>query len=220
MSARIIKIRPDNLQSSHIREAVQCLQSGGVIAYPTETVYGLGCDIACASAVHRIQGIKERDTDKPFLILVETIEDAVQLVEGDIAQSVLQLMNQFWPGPMTLIFSASSRVPFWIRGPGSTVGIRISPFPVCQSLLHDFQKPLVSTSANPRGVKPAKSIEEVVAYFGDSVDLILDGGVMESSTPSTVVDVTGTVPVIKRKGVIPVDSFRRIIGYLQESESV
>jgi L-threonylcarbamoyladenylate synthase len=216
----IVKINPDHPHSSGIRKAVRCLQRGGVIIYPTETVYGLGGNGECASVVQKIQNLKGRQIGSPFLILVGTKEEAVRLVEGPVSQPAKLLMNRFWPGPLTLIFPASACVPEWIQGPDSTVGVRISSSSFCQSLLRLFRGLLISTSANPAGSRPAETTTEALEYFGESIDLVVDGGGMESITPSTIVDVTESIPVLVRAGAVSADAIRRIAGTIQELDGV
>ena len=146
--------------------------------------------------------------------------EAEILVHGPVEGAARQLMDHFWPGPLTLILPASSQVPGWILGSRNSIGIRVSPSAVCMSLLASLGRPLISTSANPAGSKPARSSAEAVGFFGDSVDLILDAGEIKTGTPSTVVDVTGSTPALLRRGGISLDAIRDVIGTIREAQGV
>lgn len=189
------------VQPEMIDEAVHVLKKGGVIAYPTETVYGLGCDAFCETAVQRVFGLKGKKTGEPMLVLIGRIEELASLVVS-VPPVGRFLMERFWPGPLTLVFHASERVPRALTGGKDTIGCRISPDPVCAALLERFQRPLVSTSANPAGRPPAQSASGVSAFFPDRLDFILDGGKRSLGTPSTVVSVVESAPRLLREGAL------------------
>jgi len=184
-----------------IDEAVHMLKKGGVIAYPTETVYGLGCDAFCEAAVQRVFELKGKMTNEPMLVLIGRAEGLASLVSS-VPPAGRFLMDRFWPGPLTLVFQASQRVPRTLTGGKDTIGCRVSPDPVCAALLERFQRPLVSTSANPAGRPPARSASEVSAFFPDRVHFILDGGKRSLGLPSTVVSVAESAPRLLREGVL------------------
>jgi L-threonylcarbamoyladenylate synthase len=185
----------------------ELLLRGGVIGYPTETVYGLGCDALNAEAANRIGTLKGREKNRPFLVLVSG-PDAVRPLVREIPGYAQDLMNRFWPGPLTLVFSAAGDVPESLtRGTGK-VGIRVSPDSFCRDLMIRFPHPLVSTSANPSRMPPAQSARQVWHYFGRRLDLIVDGGERGAGIPSTVLDVSGPSSVLIREGAIPVSALK------------
>ena len=191
------------------------IRSGGVVVYPTETVYGLGADPFSPIAFERIFSLKGRETEKGLILLIRGREDLDALV-ADIPRAVEVLMDAFWPGPLTLVFPASPNLPNHLLGTTSTIALRVSDAPVAGSLLHHVGGPVTSTSANVSGQPPAQSAREAADVFGDRVDLILDGGTARDLRPSTLVDVSGGSPKILRPGRIPDTEIDRILN----SESV
>lgn len=215
MGARVVKVDPAAISEAVIDEVVKLLEHGGIIGYPTETVYGLGGDTTNDTVVERIYRMKGRDPRKPLLLLVSRKDDVLPVVRT-VTQKADILMEHFWPGPLTLVFNASSVLPRSLRGERDQVGVRISSDSICQALLATFQKPLVSTSANPAGEEPAQSASRVRSYFGDKVNLILDGGERSSKLPSTVLDVSMDPPRLLRRGAVRIDEIKRIIGVVNE----
>lgn len=181
--------------------AVRLLKRGGVVAFPTETYYGLAVDPFCESAVSRLYELKIRPADKPLLLLIEKLEQLALIVER-IPQQFLPLMEKYWPGPLTLIFPAKSSVSKIITGNTGTIGVRISPHPVARSLLVRMQGPLTATSANISGGEPAQTAAEVEKIFGSSVDLILDGGQSAAGLCSTIVGLQDDRLTLLRKGQV------------------
>ena len=204
----IKRIPPDE---SALDKVIGVLEAGGVIAYPTETVYGLGCDAHREGAVKRIVDLKGRDTGKPMLVLVSSIEDAYGMVES-VGAPADALMHTFWPGPLTLVFKAKGDFPAALTDRRGCIGIRLSSDPVCRVLLERFRKPLVSTSANPPGGEPAQDVSRVTAYFNGRVDLIVDDGQRTGTAPSTVLDVSDPVPVLIRPGPVGLEALRNVAG--------
>jgi L-threonylcarbamoyladenylate synthase len=204
---------------AEVREAVAILGSGGIIAYPTETVYGLGADPENLSAVDRVKTLKGGSMDR-LVLLVADSEERMRPWVVNVREPAVLLMRRFWPGPLTLVFEASDRLPGAVRNARGTVAFRVSPDPVCAALARAFGKPIVSTSANPAGREPARSAEEVRGYFPDGLDAVLDGGPRPGSAPSTLVDVRGDVPRLLRRGPVSAGAIRSEIGSLDESETV
>ncbi|MBN2201159.1 threonylcarbamoyl-AMP synthase [bacterium] len=208
---------PDRI--SAFQDAARILKKGGLLAYPTETVYGIGADPENAPALGRIRSLKGGSPDRMVLLVAGSEADMRPWV-GDLPEPALRLMRRFWPGPLTLVFRASDRLPAAVCNERGTVAFRISPDPVCAGLVRAFGKPVVSTSANPAGREPARSAEEVLEYFKQGLDAVLDGGVRPGSAPSTLVDVTSLVPVLLRRGPVPADTIRSEIGRLDERETL
>lgn len=210
-----IPIDPQTPEQEPIRKAVGICLQGGVIAYPTETVYGIGGDPLRLDVIERIDQLKGRDPEKTFLLLVSSRIQWNAYVER-IPAFAIPLIKKFWPGPLTLIFPASRMLPFRLTGEKGTIGLRESSDPICQALVAAFGKPLISTSANPSGKPPARSAQEVMAYFPQGLDLILDGGERRTFQPSTVLDVTHERPVLIRTGPIDKMALEQVIGPIDE----
>jgi L-threonylcarbamoyladenylate synthase len=192
------------------REAVlsRCkivIDGGGVIAYPTDTFYGLGADPRNPRAVREVFAIKGRMVDQPILLLLNDRIDVSAWV-SEVTPSALELMARFWPGPLTLVFRAARHVlPELTAGTG-TIGLRVPGNDVTRALLGSVGRSLTGTSANRSGRPSPRTAAEVQQELGDSIDLILDGGPAVESRASTVVDVTQEPPRLIRQGAVDVFS--------------
>lgn len=180
------------------------LRSGGIVAYPTETVYGFG-SLVRAEPLQRLFELKERDVLKPVLLLINEDAPAEGLAWPGYAR---RLVRRFWPGPLTLILpDPGGLYPPGVRGGAGGVAVRMSPHPLVEHLLARLREPLTSTSANLAGEDPARSGEEaldVARRLGGGDDVwILDGGALAVSPPSTVIDCTGPEPLVRRRGAVP-----------------
>ncbi len=209
------KLTENNIPEDILKHIVNRLKNGAVIGYPTETVYGLGCDGLNPFAVEKIYQLKGRDYSLPLIILVND-KSSVYDLTTDIPEVAKLLMDEFWPGPLTMIFNVSSIVPDVLTAGKGTIGLRISSDPVCKILLEKFKKPLVSTSANPTGFKPAHSIEELENYFKSGIDLVIDSGLRNKTIVSTVIDLSGDNPEIKREGAVASSQIYKIIEEFNE----
>lgn len=157
-----------------LEQATEALKQGQIIAYPTEAVYGLGCDPDNESAVRGLLSLKGRPASKGLILIASSFEQ----LSGYVAKVEPELLNKAqatWPGPVTWLFPKHPDVPQWLAGDHETIAVRISAHPVCQSLCQAFDGPLVSTSANPSGAHPAVSAGEVEMYFGSFLGGIIDG---------------------------------------------
>jgi len=176
-----------------IERAVQSLRRGNIIAYPTEAVYGLGCDPFNATAVAKILQLKERSIDKGFILVAsswEQIEPLVQPIEPPALYRVLDT----WPGPTTWIFPAKSDVPQWIRGNHTTVAVRVSATSIVKALCEAFGDPIVSTSANLKNQPPVRDYRTAEITFGNKVATILEGKVGKETNPTEIrIAITGEV---------------------------
>ena len=198
---KVIKIDPNNPAEDLIGQAARVLQKGGVIGYPTETVYGIGCDIHNAKAVNRIYDLKQRDHSKAMILIAADILQIRELVEY-IPEAAEILAENFWPGPLTMVFEAASHIQELPIRKTNTIAIRIPDCKICLSLLKTCGFPIVSTSANKSGQPDSTDADKVIAAFGSDLDLIIDGGPTPSSAPSTIVDVTQEPVRILRQGAI------------------
>lgn len=189
-------------QGGALTAAVKTYRGGGVIAYPTETLYGLGVDPFNADAVKKLFTLKGRNEDKPVSVI---IKDTAMLkkVAVEITPAAWILLRRFWPGPLTIIFKATAYVPHGLTAGTGTIGVRISDNPLTQALLEKIGSPITATSANPSGGPPPKSVKEVLGYFDGNIDIVIDGGTLPQGAPSTVVDATSNEIKIVREGAIP-----------------
>jgi L-threonylcarbamoyladenylate synthase len=192
------------------------LGAGGLLAYPTETVYGLGSR-ARATDVRALAQLKGRRSDKPFLLLVSNraMAEAHGLAFSEAANA---LARAFWPGPLTLVLPGGSGLPDQLRGPEGGIAVRWTSHPGMARLVAALGAPLTSTSANRPGMPPAPGAEAILRDFAPAVAagvlLVLDGGVLGNSPSSTVVDCTQPVARLVREGAIPRDELRRAVGRL------
>ena len=201
MNTRIIKVNPFDPAGRLIQEAVHVLGNGGVIGYPTETVYGLGTDAYNEEALERLFKIKGRETNKPVSILIGNVE-MLKEVTSRVPPLAMGLIRGHWPGALTIIFEASKTCPPILTGDSGKIGVRISPHTIAQKLLEAFKRPITSTSANLSGAPSLSDPDEVYRVFRGRIDLIMDGGKTKGKGESTVIDVTVSPPRVLREGVI------------------
>ena len=185
-----------------LNQAAQILRDGGLIAFPTETYYGLAVDPFNELALKRLFTIKNRPTVKPVLVLLPTRND-IHYVAETIPEIAKPLMDKFWPGPLTMICIALKGVSKMLTGDTGTIGVRLSPHPVAQALLQSFGMPLTATSAKRSGDRAAVTVEEVEEIFGDDVDMILSGGRTPGQKPSPLIGFIGDSITCVREGCIP-----------------
>jgi L-threonylcarbamoyladenylate synthase len=202
----MVRVLPTNLEG--LVAAAEIIASGGIVGYPTDTVYGLGCDPFNPNAVKGIIRAKGyRSGDKPLPVLVDTIQTACRLV--DFSDKALRLTAVFWPGPLTVILRAKPAVPS-ILAPRRTVGVRSPNHSICLRLLEMCSGMLVGTSANKTGNPPATTAREVAQELGNQIDLILDGGKAMLGVASTVVDLTKGLLIV-REGPISRDEMLKCV---------
>ncbi|HSV33079.1 MAG TPA: L-threonylcarbamoyladenylate synthase [Pyrinomonadaceae bacterium] len=184
-----------------LAQIAEVVFGGGVIAFRTDTFYGLGADPFNREAVKRIKKLKEREGTKPILVIISD-QDQIERFIVERSESFESLAQRFWPGPLTLIGKAAAGLPGEITAGTGTVGLRLPDDQDVRALLRACGGALTATSANPSNENPAKSAQHVENYFGSTIDLIVDGGDARVDRPSTVVDVTGVEPKLVREGVI------------------
>ena len=182
-----------------IKTAAFLLREGGVVIYPTETVYGLGCLPSDPDAAQRICEIKQR-ADRPLPLICSDIEAARKVVE--MTPAAERLAAKFWPGPLTIVLPTKVKYSMWLNHGARTLGLRVTEHPVARKLAQLSGGVIVSTSANVSGDEPAKSAYEAKEIFGNKVDIILDGGPSPRSESSTVVDLSSEEIWLLRKGPI------------------
>jgi len=197
-----------------IEKGVKILQKGGVIAFPTDTVYGLGADALNATAVERIYEIKNRPKHRQLPLLIAAAERLTTLADP-IPEIAWFLARRFWPGGLTLVLPKTDSVPAYLD-PGTTIAVRIPDHPVCLALIQSLGNPVIGTSANISGQPAALTAEEVGQQLGGKIDFIINGGKCPGGKESTVVDVTHEAPIILRQGIIPSDEIDK--AYKEYSE--
>jgi tRNA threonylcarbamoyl adenosine modification protein (Sua5/YciO/YrdC/YwlC family) len=192
-----IQIHPENPQSRFLRAATDVLNDGGLIIYPTDSVYGLGCDLFNKSAVEKIYRIKGNDKRKLLSFICPDLKGISEY--AFVSNAAYKIMRRLLPGPYTFILGATRQVPRILLERRKTVGIRVPDNIVCQALLAEFGKPIISTSASLQDQNFLNDPDEIAAAFAHLVDLYLDTGA-GGLEPSTVVDLTEDEPVIVRQG--------------------
>lgn len=199
------------VSAQDIEEAVAVLRAGGLVAFPTETVYGLGADAANPAAVRKIYAAKGRPADHPLIVHVA---DAVQLANWarDIPPAAARLARKFWPGPLTIILRRAPRVSDLVTGGQDTVALRVPSHPVAQALLRAFGGGVAAPSANRFGRVSATTAGHVRHEFGAVVDCVLDGGAADVGIESTIVDLSGAQPALLRPGWITAAQLEQALG--------
>lgn len=180
--------------------AVKCLKSGGIIAIPTDTVYGLAADPFNADAVQRLYTMKGRPDGKPIPLVLSATAD-IHRVAQNLSGFFFHLTDRYWPGGLTIVVEAKALLPVLTAG-GNTVGVRIPDNPLLLQILEAFGGPAAITSANLSGEPPATSVEEIGEALASRIDVIVDGGETPGPIPSTVYDISVSPPLIRRHGVI------------------
>jgi len=195
----LLSLHPRNPQERLVKKAVECLTSGGVIIYPTDTIYGIGCDIRNPEAFERICRIKGVEPAKARFAFI--CKDLSHLSEyaRNISTPMFRMLKSHLPGPFTFILPASRQVPKMLQNKKTTVGLRVPDHPICRALLEELGHPIISTSLPGEDVEEYTDPEIIHERLGGQVDLVIDGG-PGGITPSTVVDATTDEPVVIRQG--------------------
>jgi len=190
--------------------AAEVIQAGGVIVYPTETLYGIGANAWDGAAIAKVRAIKQREGRKPILVIVKD-EQQLAMLTNEISDEARKLIARFWPGPLTLVFKATREVPDLLSHGSGTIGVRIPSSPFCLRLLALCGCPLTSTSANISGGPSLHTVKEIRRAIPRGVDLFLDAGDLHPALPSTVLDVTVSPPLILRAGAVSSASLQQVI---------
>jgi L-threonylcarbamoyladenylate synthase len=207
----IVKIEPDSVPNDVIETVAAVLSRDGVMAYPTETFYGLGALCFSVKAVRRIYRMKARDAGKPLSLIVSDI-DMVETLAACPPTIFYRLAGELWPGPLTLVLKASPSFPARLAGPGHTIGVRIPSVPWLRRLVHEVGIPITATSANISGGGEISDSAEILRIFNNEVDIIVDGGPTTGRRVSTIVDITGPTPRILREGAVPASKLEQFLS--------
>lgn len=204
MTPEVLKVDPAHPEAAALQRGAAALAGGRLVAYPTETFYGLGAAALDTAAVRRIFEVKGRPASKPVLVLVDSVEMAERV--ATVSAPARRLMTRHWPGALTLVLPARPPVPEAITAGTGTIGVRLSPHPVAQGLVRAFGGPVTAPSANRSGQSPPTTADAVVRDFDGAIALVLDGGPTGGGLPSTVLDVTVDPPRVIRQGAVRVGS--------------
>lgn len=194
----LLKISPTILKPRQIAQAVEVLAAGGIIAYPTDTTYGLGCSIFTKKGVERIYQVKQRDRKKPFSFICSDLSEVSRYAR--LSNFAFKILKRYLPGPYTFVLEASSIVPDLVMTRQKTVGIRIPENPICLALVKSLGHPIITTSANRSGEDPIGDPLQVYAELGRELDLVIDGGIL-SPNVSSIINLVGDQPEVLRQGV-------------------
>jgi L-threonylcarbamoyladenylate synthase len=207
----VISLNQQKTFGEDVQRCATAVRQGSVILYPTDTIYGLGCDALRQQSVERVYRIKRREETKPMLVLVNSIEMALSLIDN-AHSAVSDIMNRCWPGPLTLLCTPRAGKYEWLAVGSGKIGVRFPRHDFCCELIRLSAVPLLSTSANLSGKEYTGDIRQLKDEFVPLVDLVVDAGELPASPPSTVVDVTGEIPEIVREGAFPRSELLKVIG--------
>jgi len=197
----ILKVSTDKSEESVLTSAAAIVARGGVIAYPTETFYGLGADATNEKAIQKIFAVKGRDFKNPISLIIGQTDDIYPLVQ-DVPLAAKKLMATFWPGALTIVFLATNNISPLLTAGSGKIGLRVSSHPSAQGIVQKLKKPLTATSANLSGAPECVSAADVASQLGDKIDAIIDLGDSYGTIGSTIIDVTCTPLAILREGAI------------------
>ncbi len=212
----IIGVISDDQQNNEgiIRKAAEILRQGGLVAFPTETVYGLGGNAFDASAAGKIYAAKGRPSDNPLIVHISQISDLYNLSD-EVSDTALLLAKHFWPGPLTMILPKNSRVPYSVTGGLDTVAIRLPSHEVARRLIAESGVYVAAPSANLSGRPSPTTAAHVIEDLSGRIDMIIDNGDIAIGLESTIVDLTGAVPVILRPGYITIEMLQSVLPEVQ-----
>ena len=215
MQTQLLPVTP-----SALALAGTLIRAGELVAFPTETVYGLGADALNADAVKRIFEAKGRPGDNPLIVHISAVEQLSPLIAGAPSPTARRLMDACWPGPMTLIFPKSERIPAAVTAGLDTVAVRFPVHPAAQALIDAARRPVAAPSANRSGRPSPTAAAHVMEDMAGRIPLILDGGPCDVGLESTVIDVTGETPRILRPGGVTPERIAQICGDVQVDDAV
>lgn len=217
MDTRVVKISEDNIDLEAIAEAGAIIKGGGLVAFPTETVYGLGGDALNGASSRKIYAAKGRPSDNPLIVHIANME-ALSQIARDVPKVALTLAEKYWPGPLTMIFHKTERVPTETTGGLSTVAVRMPSNKVAKALIEAAGGYIAAPSANRSGRPSPTLAAYVIEDLDGRVDMIIDGGAAQIGLESTIVDFTEEAPVILRPGYITEEMVREATGYPDHRE--
>lgn len=215
METKIVKISDkNNVREEELLEAAKILGSGGLVAFPTETVYGLGANALDETAAKKIYEAKGRPSDNPLIAHISCMEELPALVR-EIPEAGRKLAERYWPGPLTMIFPKKDVVPYGTTGGLETVAVRMPSDPVANKLIKLAGVPVAAPSANTSGRPSPTKAEHVIEDMNGKIEMIIDGGEVGIGVESTIVDVSGQVPTLLRPGAVTMEMLRETLGQVE-----
>ena len=203
----LIKITEDN-RKEILRKAIEILKDGGIVAYPTETFYGLGVKFDNEASLRKLYELKKRPEEKPMPLIIGS-RASLSMIAASVNEIAESLMDKFWPGPLTLLLEAKKGLSPYLTADTGRIAVRIPGESFALHLAKEAGFPITATSANPSGMPPAEDADSVIRYFGEELDMVIDGGRTAGGLPSTIVDAAGESIKIVREGVIPRSVFEK-----------
>ncbi|QZY57386.1 L-threonylcarbamoyladenylate synthase [Crassaminicella profunda] len=219
METKVYEINPESIEKDELKAPAEVLKNGGTVAFPTETVYGLGANALDEKAVKKIFEAKGRPSDNPLIVHISKIEEIDPLVE-EIPENAKKIMEKFWPGPITIILKRSHRIPDVITAGLDTVAIRMPSHPIANKLIEMSGVPVAAPSANLSGKPSPTKAEHVIHDLKGKVDVIISGGSCEVGLESTVVDATGSIPMILRPGGVTKEHLEEIFEKVEVDQAI
>ena len=220
MKTKVIKIKDKTRpEDGELLEAAEILRSGGLVAFPTETVYGLGANALDEAAAKKIYAAKGRPSDNPLIAHISSMEELPALVR-EIPEAGRKLAEKYWPGPLTMIFPKKDVVPYGTTGGLDTVAVRMPSDPVANRLIKLAGIPVAAPSANTSGRPSPTRAEHVIEDMDGKIEMILDGGQVGIGVESTIVDVSGPVPTLLRPGAVTLEMLRETLGQVEVDPAV
>ena len=218
MKRLVLNLTDQSKMEDYLQEAADWIKQGELVAFPTETVYGLGADALNSQAIQKIYLAKGRPSDNPLIAHISQREDLNRLVTN-ISPLAEKLIAAFWPGPLTLVFQKTALVPNAVTAGGDTVAVRMPDHPIARSLIEKSQTPIAAPSANSSGKPSPTTADHVAEDLMNQNILLLDGGITRVGLESTVIDVTGNIPVLLRSGGIGVEQIEKVVGSINTIEN-
>lgn len=214
MKTLMLKVNSGNPEPEKIQKAAEIIQAGGLVAFPTETVYGLGADALNGGAVLRLFEAKNRPLDNPPIVHIASVPEVYPLVKG-VSKKAELLMEQLWPGPLTLVFQCSNEIPKTTVAGLDTIAIRMPKHKVAQELIKKSHRPIAAPSANLSGKPSPTTAQHVYEDLNGRIDAILDAGATNIGVESTVVDLSSDSPVLLRPGGTPFEVLKKLVADLK-----
>lgn len=219
MKTIVKKINEKNMEPGCLKDAASILQKEGLVAFPTETVYGLGGDALDTGAAKKIYEAKGRPSDNPLIVHIADIDSLRELTK-EVPEKAYQLANKFWPGPLTMIMSKSDKVPYGTTGGLDTVAIRMPSNKIALQLIRESGVCIAAPSANTSGRPSPTKAEHVIEDLDGKIDMIIDGGAVGIGLESTIVDLTSEMPMILRPGYITKEMLEEVIGTVEIDKTI
>lgn len=214
METKLVQIKDSqDIQDEELLEAAQIIRDGGLVAFPTETVYGLGANALDEQAARKIYAAKGRPSDNPLIAHISCMEELIPLV-SQLPEAGERLARAYWPGPLTLVFPKSDKVPYGTTGGLDTVAVRMPSDPVASRLIALAGVPIAAPSANTSGRPSPTTAQHVWQDMNGKIEMILDGGPVGIGVESTIVDVSGPVPTLLRPGAVTVEMLEETVGHV------